>query len=199
MQILTEKIQNLVYFMKNVDEKIVLLNQSFLSITEFVKLEQGMADQTNLLSLNSAIEAARAGEHGNGFAVVSNEVRKLAEQTKKSIAEIDENVQSSNEYMKVVVDYALSVKEVVRAGEKESGLTENSFNEIIGIIKGNITDSAEVEMTIKGLVSFIQEIGNATEKVSRHALQMNCRMENRPLHTGLSSHGNAHVLITILL
>ncbi|MDM5284205.1 globin-coupled sensor protein [Peribacillus castrilensis] len=169
MQILTEKIQNLVNFMKNVDEKIVLLNQSFLSITEFVKLVQGMADQTNLLSLNSAIEAARAGEHGNGFAVVSNEVRKLAEQTKKSIAEIDAIVQSSNEYMKDVVDSVLRVKEVVQAGEKESGLTENSFNEIIGVIKGNITDSAEMEMTIQGLVSIIQEIGSATEKVSRHA------------------------------
>lgn len=57
MQILTEKIQNLVNFMKSVDENLVLLNQSFLSITEFVKLVQGMADQTNLLSLNSAIEA----------------------------------------------------------------------------------------------------------------------------------------------
>ncbi|ASS92619.1 globin-coupled sensor protein [Peribacillus simplex] len=169
MQILTEKIQNLVIFMKNVDEKIVLLNQSFLSITEFVKLVQGIADQTNLLSLNSAIEAARAGEHGNGFAVVSNEVRKLAEQTKKSIAEIDAIVQTSNEYMKDVVDSVLRVKEVVQAGEKESELTENSFNEIIGVIKGNITDSTEMEMTIQGLVSIIQEIGNATEKVSRHA------------------------------
>ncbi len=169
MQILTEKIQNLVNFMKNVDEKIVLLYQSFLSITEFVKLVQGMADQTNLLSLNSAIEAARAGEHGNGFAVVSNEVRKLAEQTKKSIAEIDAIVQSSNEYMKDVVDSVLRVKEVVQAGEKESGLTENSFNEIIGVIKGNITDSAEMEVTIQGLVSIIHEIGSATEKVSRHA------------------------------
>lgn len=169
MQILTEKIQNLVNFMKNVDEKIVLLNQSFLSITEFVKLVQGMADQTNLLSLNSAIEAARAGEHGNGFAVVSNEVRKLAEQTKKSIAEIDAIVQSSNEYMKDVVDSVLRVKEVVQAGEKESRLTENSFNEIIGVIKGNITDSAEMEVTIQGLVSIIHEIGSATEKVSRHA------------------------------
>ncbi|WP_272492769.1 MULTISPECIES: globin-coupled sensor protein [Peribacillus] len=169
MQILTEKIQNLVIFMKNVDEKIVLLNQSFLSITEFVKLVQGMADQTNLLSLNSAIEAARAGEHGKGFAVVSNEVRKLAEQTKKSIAEIDAIVQTSNEYMKDVVDSVLRVKEVVQAGEKESKLTENSFNEIIGVIKGNITDSAEMEMKIQGLVSILQEIGNDTEKVSRHA------------------------------
>ncbi|WP_148358624.1 globin-coupled sensor protein [Peribacillus simplex] len=173
MQILTEKIQNLVIFMKNVDEKIVLLNQSFLSITEFVKLVQGIADQTNLLSLNSAIEAARAGEHGNGFAVVSNEVRKLAEQTKKSIAEIDAIVQTSNEYMKDVVDSVLRVKEVVQAGEKESELTENSFNEIIGVIKGNITDSTEMEMTIQGLVSIIQEIGNATEKVSRHACILN--------------------------
>lgn len=169
MQILTKKIKNLVIFMKNADEKIVLLNQSFVSITEFVKLVQGMADQTNLLSLNSAIEAARAGEHGNGFAVVSNEVRKLAEQTKKSIAEIDAIVQTSNEYMKDVVDSVLRVKEVVQAGVKESELTENSFNEIIGVIKGNIADSAEMEMTIKELVSIIQEIGNATEKVSRHA------------------------------
>ncbi|MDQ7864304.1 hypothetical protein RCO48_34065 [Peribacillus frigoritolerans] len=54
---------------------------------------------------------------------------------KKSIAEIDAIVQSSNEYMKDVVDSVLRVKEVVQAGEKESGLTENSFNEIIGVIK----------------------------------------------------------------
>jgi heme-based aerotactic transducer len=71
--------------------------------------------------------------------------------------------------MKDVVDSILRVKEVVQAGEKESGLTENSFNEIIGVIKGNITDSAEMEMTIQGLVSIIQQIGSTTEKVSRHA------------------------------
>ncbi|MED3759485.1 hypothetical protein P4555_10470 [Peribacillus frigoritolerans] len=75
--------------------------------------------------------------------------------------------------MKDVVGSALSVKEVIQAGEKESGLTENSFNEIIRVIKGNITDSAEMEMTIQGLVSIIQEIGNATEKVSRHASILN--------------------------
>ncbi|CAH0164920.1 Heme-based aerotactic transducer HemAT [Peribacillus sp. Bi96] len=169
MQTLTEKIQNLVIFMKNVDENIILLNQSFLSITEFVKLVQGIADQTNLLSLNSAIEAARAGEHGKGFAVVANEVRKLAEQTKNSITEIDAIVHTSGEFMREVVDSIHKVKGVVQAGEEESDLTEKSFNEIIGVIEGNITDSKEMEMTIQGLVSVIQDIGNSTEKVSGHA------------------------------
>lgn len=173
MQILTEKIQNLVIFMKNVDENIDLLNQSFLTITEFVKLVQGMADQTNLLSLNSAIEAARAGEHGKGFAVVANEVRKLAEQTKNSITEIDAIVHTSGEYMKEVVESVQRVKAVVKAGEEESELTEKAFNEIIGVIEGNITDSTEMERTIQELVSVIQEIGNSTEKVSGHASILN--------------------------
>ncbi|MDQ0884388.1 hypothetical protein [Peribacillus sp. V2I11] len=73
-------------------------------------------------------------------------------------------MQTSNEYMKDVVDSVLRVKEVVPAGEKESELTENSFNGIIKVIKGNITDSTEMEMTIQGLVSIIQEIGDAPKR-----------------------------------
>ena len=73
---LTQNIQKLMSFMNYVDERIQLLNHSNQQITDSIKLVHSIADNTNLLSLNSAIEAARAGEHGKGFAVVQ-EVRKL--------------------------------------------------------------------------------------------------------------------------
>ena len=80
-----------------------------------------------------------------------------------------------NQYKEIFVSFPLrsayvsapKVKEAVQAGEKELESTENSFNDMVGVIKGNITDIAE--MQIQGLVSNILEIGTDTEKVSRHA------------------------------
>lgn len=154
-------------------ETVQRLEASSQEISKVVEIVHSIADQTNLLALNSAIEAARAGEHGKGFAVVSQEVKKLAEQTKNSIADIQKLVDASQTYTSEVTSRLKRVEETVHLGAEASKTTNDTFQSIRLSIEENEKNLGDMDKRIDELVIVIDEIGQATTQIAVSAENLN--------------------------
>jgi len=110
---------------------VLELGESSNQIGEIIQVIDDIADQTNLLALNAAIEAARAGEHGRGFAVVADEVRKLAERTTKATKEIAEMIKQIQKDTKSAVESMKNGTSEVERGKLLAHKAGDSLNEII--------------------------------------------------------------------
>jgi methyl-accepting chemotaxis protein len=142
-------------------DTVEALGKSSDQIGEIVQVINDIADQTNLLALNAAIEAARAGEQGRGFAVVADEVRKLAERTSKATKEIATMITQIQKDTKGAV---ISMQEGTREVEKGKGLANRAGESLNQIITG----SEKVVEMVNQVADASEEQAKAAEKISRN-------------------------------
>lgn len=155
-----------IQMMLQLTESINAVDADIQNIENISKAISGISAQTNLLALNAAIEAARAGEHGRGFAVVADEVRKLAEQVAVSIADITGFVNTIQLESKVVTDSLQEGYAEVEEGTAQIKATGQTFTKISRSVTSMVSEIQQISNNLESIVANTEIMGGSIEEIA---------------------------------
>ncbi|PKM82830.1 MAG: methyl-accepting chemotaxis protein [Firmicutes bacterium HGW-Firmicutes-14] len=171
-------------------QKIKELGEQSTQIGEIIQVIDDIAEQTNLLALNAAIEAARAGEHGKGFAVVADEVRKLAERSGKATKEIAELITGIQKGTNQAV---AAMEEGTKEVESGAGLAQNAGN----ALKQIITTVSDTYDQTQGISAAAEQMAASSDRVVQSVDAVAQVTENNTAATEEMSAASGHVTDTV--
>lgn len=146
--------------------KVEGLNEQSAEISKLVSVIDDISNQTNLLALNAAIEAARAGEHGKGFAVVADEVRKLAEQVQFSVTDISTIVNRIQSETGSVTHSLQAGYEEVKKGTIQINNTNSTFDQISGAVEDMIENIDTISNNLEKVLKDTEVINRSIDEIA---------------------------------